>query len=146
MKPFMKLQLTAMAAALALASTALFACSSDNANPSPNPGVFDGGRDVAAPGHDGGTQHSGSGTGATSSSGSEATSGSGTGAIPDGSVHPTDARPIVDVGLPDVGACKSDATTCNSCYTPAQNPLNGCSPATVNCIPFDNTRVPAGAP
>jgi hypothetical protein len=27
-----------------------------------------------------------------------------------------------------------------------QNPLNACSPATVNCIPFDNTRVPAGAP
>ena len=49
-------------------------------------------------------------------------------------------------GLPDVGSCKSDASTCNSCYTPAQDPVNGCSPASANCIKFDNTRVPASVP
>ena len=67
----------------------------------------------------------------------------------DGSITPTVVTREhlgIDANLPDVGACVSDAATCNSCYTVQQNPLNGCSPATVNCIPFDNTRVPVGAP
>jgi len=54
--------------------------------------------------------------------------------------------PPIDAALPDAGDCKSDAATCNSCYTPQQDPVNGCSPVTVNCIPFDGTRVPANAP
>ncbi len=60
--------------------------------------------------------------------------------------------PGIDSALPDAGSCVSDAAVmyeaqlCNSCYTPAQDPLNGCSPATVNCTPFDNSRVPSGAP
>jgi hypothetical protein len=54
--------------------------------------------------------------------------------------------PPIDAALPDAGDCKSDAATCNSCFTPQQDPVNGCSPATVNCIPFDGTRVPANAP
>jgi hypothetical protein len=51
-----------------------------------------------------------------------------------------------DGGAPDTGSCTSDAATCNSCVTPAQDPLHACSPATANCIPFDNTRVPANVP
>jgi hypothetical protein len=39
--------------------------------------------------------------------------------------------------------CTSDATTCNSCVTPTQDPYNACSTATTNCIPFDKTRVPS---
>jgi hypothetical protein len=54
--------------------------------------------------------------------------------------------PPIDAALPDAGDCKTDASTCNSCYTPQQDPVNGCSPATVNCIPFDSKRVPANAP
>ena len=51
-----------------------------------------------------------------------------------------------DGGAPDATPCTSDATTCNSCVTPQQDPLHACSPATANCIPFDNTRVPANVP
>jgi hypothetical protein len=45
----------------------------------------------------------------------------------------------------ETGSCQSDASTCNTCYTPAQaaaDPYNGCSPYTAACIPFDPTRVP----
>ena len=77
---------------------------------------------------------------------------SGTPNQPDTSVPPgptpgTDGgEPPIDAALPDAGNCKSDASTCNSCYTPQVDPVNGCSPATVNCIPFDSKRVPANAP
>jgi hypothetical protein len=71
---------------------------------------------------------------------------------PDTSVPPTtdggsqeDTGPGIDASLPDVGACQSDSSTCNSCYAPKDDPVNGCSPYTVNCIKFDNTRVPAGS-
>lgn len=40
-------------------------------------------------------------------------------------------------------ACESDATTCNSCTT--TDPYNACSTYTKYCVPFDKTRVPAGA-
>lgn len=77
---------------------------------------------------------------------------SGTPNQPDTSVMPippaSDGGGVdpIDAALPDVGACKSDASTCNSCYTPVQDPVNGCSPAAANCIKFDNTRVPANVP
>lgn len=48
-----------------------------------------------------------------------------------------------DSGNPN---CQSDATTCNSCADPKQDPLNACSPATGNCIHFDNSRVPKNVP
>lgn len=120
-----------------LASLALAACSSDSANPGPT--VFDSGADV---GHSKQTD-------ATSSDGSKAETG--VTKTRDGSAPPphdggVDALPFIEAGLPDVGACVSDAANCNSCYTPAQNPLNGCSAAAANCMPFDNTRIPAGAP
>jgi hypothetical protein len=39
--------------------------------------------------------------------------------------------------------CESDATTCNSCT--ATDLYNVCSTYTKYCVPFDKTRVPAGA-
>lgn len=66
---------------------------------------------------------------------------------PDTSVPGTDSgEPPIDGALPDAGDCKTDSSACNSCYTPQQDPVNGCSPATVNCIKFDSQRVPANAP
>jgi hypothetical protein len=123
---------------LLLASLAPAACSSDNANPGPT--VFDSGADVARSKQPDSTAPDAPGkvdTGATQT--------------PDGTAPPShdagvDALPFIEAGLPDVGVCTSDAATCNSCYTPAQNPLNGCSAAAANCIPFDNTRVPVNAP
>jgi hypothetical protein len=53
---------------------------------------------------------------------------------------PTDAPSL------DTGSCKSDAGTCNSCYSSAQaaaDPYNACSQYTANCIKFDSTRVPS---
>jgi hypothetical protein len=124
--------------AIVLGSLSLVACSSDSANPGPT--VFDSGADVArmtVP--DSTTAHP------------DAKVDTGTTKSVDGYVAPPvdagmDALPFIEAGLPDVGACTSDAATCNSCYTQAQNPLNACAASTVNCVPFDNTRVPAGAP
>jgi hypothetical protein len=48
-------------------------------------------------------------------------------------------------GIPDTGGCKSDSSTCNTCYTDAQaasDPLNACSAYTKNCVTFDPMRVP----
>jgi hypothetical protein len=39
-------------------------------------------------------------------------------------------------------SCQSDASTCNSCTTPANDPYNACSEQAANCVPFDNNRVP----
>jgi hypothetical protein len=49
----------------------------------------------------------------------------------DATVHP-------DGCVPDGGP----AAKCNSCATPATNPLNACSTYTGTCIPFDAARVP----
>ncbi len=52
----------------------------------------------------------------------------------------------VDSPSLDTGSCKSDASTCNTCYTAAQaaaDPYNACSQYTANCVPFDPTRVPS---
>jgi hypothetical protein len=75
----------------------------------------------------------------------------GTMSHPDGAGghHPEGGGPgdtgVDSPGLPDTGSCKSDASTCNSCYTAAQaaaDPLNACSEFTKNCVTFDPTRVP----
>lgn len=86
-------------------------------------------------------------------SGPTAQHDSGTPSSPDASTTDSGAStpddsglPPIDASLPDVGNCTSDASTCNSCYTPQQDPVNGCSPASVNCVKFDGTRVPANAP
>jgi hypothetical protein len=50
----------------------------------------------------------------------------------------TDANSTPDAN----NGCQSDASNCNSCVTPAMDPLNACSSQTGNCIPFDDTRVP----
>ncbi len=137
MKPFLSIRLGVLTLALAAFGAALAACSSDSANPSPGPTVFDSGADRSVSKQpDTGTPHVDGGTKPS----------------PDGTVGTPDAPSGKDVvvqieaSLPDVGSCTSDASTCNSCFTIQQDPLNACSPATVNCIPFDNTRVPAGAP
>jgi hypothetical protein len=74
----------------------------------------------------------------TNDSGSDSTSssssGSSSGGSSDGSMN--------DSVVIDTGACMSDASTCNSCYTPMQaqeDPLNACAPETANCIPFTQT-------
>jgi hypothetical protein len=46
-------------------------------------------------------------------------------------------------GSTDDAACGSDAATCNSCTTSDTDPYNACSSFVTNCIPFDDTRVPA---
>jgi hypothetical protein len=57
-----------------------------------------------------------------------------------------------NVGNPDAGGtgadasggCQSTMPHCDTCMTMAQNPLNACSSAVDNCLPFDETRVPKG--
>lgn len=47
-----------------------------------------------------------------------------------------------DVVSLDTGKCKSEASTCNTCYSDAQAaayPYNACSPYTANCVPFTLT-------
>jgi hypothetical protein len=51
-----------------------------------------------------------------------------------------DAGSSVDAGS-DAG-CSSTMPHCNTCTTPATDPLNACSSYVGNCTPFDNTRVP----
>jgi len=120
----MNARISARFAAIAFGAASalvIVACSSDDSsNANPTPGV-----------HDSGTTNNPDGT-----------------VIPQGDSgqQSDDGGPGVDSNLPDVGPCTSDAAHCNSCYTPEQNPVNGCSPAAVNCIPFDNARVPANAP
>jgi hypothetical protein len=119
MKPSKLVTFAALACIVPALGGAFVACSSTNAA-NPGPTTFDSGTpnnpDTGTPNQDSG---------------------------PPGN---QDSGPPIDGNLPDVGNCASDSAVCNSCYTPAQNPLNGCSPAAVNCIPFDNTRVPDGAP
>ncbi len=122
-------------AVVALSIVVLAGCSSSS-NPAPAT-VFDSGNE-ASPQPEGGKPEA-----------STKTDGGIPDAPPADVTVTTDAPAdvlVIDGNLPDVGNCMSDAAACNSCYTPAQDPLNGCSPATVNCIPFDNTRVPTGAP
>jgi len=66
-----------------------------------------------------------------------------------GGHHPEGGGPgdtgVDSPGIPDTGSCKSDSSTCNTCYTDAQaasDPLNACSAYTKNCVTFDPTRVP----
>jgi hypothetical protein len=137
MKPSTSIRLGVLTLALTTLGAALAACSSNSANPSPGPTVFDSGADRSV---------------AKQPDGSMSHPDGGSTHSPDGTVGTPDTSAGMDVvvqieaTLPDVGSCKSDASTCNSCFTVQQNPLNACSPATVDCIPFDNTRVPAGAP
>jgi hypothetical protein len=109
-----------IALAGAVAAGVAVACSGDDNSGNPTPTVDSGsGSDVTTTGND-------SSTGTDSSSGSDTSTAS-------------------DAPSLDTGACKSDAGTCNSCYTAAQaaaDPFNACSPYTTNCIKFDATRVP----
>jgi hypothetical protein len=112
-----KLVLALSSFAIVFASSATFvACSSDD-NSNPGPTPLDASTDTSV--------------------------GSDTGPGTDGS---TQSDSSTDGGTPDTGTCTSDAATCNSCVTQAQDPLHACSPATANCVPFDNTRVPANVP
>jgi hypothetical protein len=108
--------LSSLALVFSTAATFVACSSDDNANPSPTPLDASGGNDTGV------------------DSGPRADTGGGDSS----SDAPNDA--------PDAAPCASDAATCNSCVTPQQDPLHACSPATANCIPFDNTRVPANVP
>jgi hypothetical protein len=114
-----KLLVTLTSVVLAVAgSSAVVACSSDdNSNPAPTP-------------LDGSTGTDGSSNLDSSPGTDSGHSDTGTG----------------DGGTPDATPCTSDAATCNSCVTEQSDPLHACAPATANCIPFDNTRVPANVP
>ena len=136
MKRSTRYRLTAIGLGLFSAAIIVAACSNSTTTPT-GPTEFDSGStpDSGAP-----TQDS------SSSSGDSSTP------PPQDSSAPVDAF-IVDSNLPDVGPCVSDAAptfgdaqVCSSCYTPAQDPLNGCSPYTVNCVPYDNSQLPPGAP
>jgi hypothetical protein len=95
------------------------ACSGDDNGSNPTPTINDSGTsDVTTSGDD-------------SSTGTDSSTASDTGT--------TDAPSL------DTGSCKSDASTCNTCYTAAQaaaDPYNACSQYTANCVSFDPTRVP----
>jgi hypothetical protein len=93
--------------------------SSDNNNPAPS--TNDGGHDATSSSSSGGSGSSSGGSGSSSGGGNEGG---------------------VDVPVIDTGMCTSDASTCNSCYTPtqaAEDPLNACAPETANCIAFTRT-------
>jgi hypothetical protein len=115
------LRFASLAAIAAVASSVAVACSGDDNNSNPQPTLDSGmGSDVTMMGDD-------------SSMGTDSSMTSDTSA-------PIDAPSL------DTGSCKSDAGTCNSCYTAAQaaaDPYNACSQYTVNCIKFDATRVPS---
>lgn len=114
------LRFLSIAAIAAVASSVAVACSGDDNNGNPSP-----------------TADSGSGNDGTmtedSSNGTDSSNGSDTSTASDG--------PSLDTG-----SCKSDAGTCNSCYSATQaaaDPYNACSQYTANCIKFDSTRVPS---
>jgi hypothetical protein len=61
-----------------------------------------------------------------------------------GSESGSDAKgdTVSETSLPDVGSCKSDSSSCNTCYDDAEakkDPLNACSPYTANCVPVSLT-------
>jgi len=101
------------------------ACSSNANGGNPSPSTEDASTDVTSSGSSGGS----SGGSGGSSGGSGSSSGGG----------------LTDAPSFDTGSCVSDASACNSCYSAVQaaaDPYNACSPYTVNCTKFDNTRVP----
>jgi hypothetical protein len=72
----------------------------------------------------------------------------------DGGVKPSDSgsEDVSDsgTGLPDVGSCVSDSSSCNSCYSfpataDAEVPLNACSSAVGNCVKFAGSLPDCGA-
>jgi len=107
------------------ASLGAAACSGDSSSNNPTPTQTD----------------SGMGTDSTMMMGDDSSTGDSA-ATTDSSMT-TDSGTVQDTSLPDVGNCMSDASNCNSCYTPSQDPLNACSPYTANCVSFDKTRVPS---
>jgi hypothetical protein len=112
-------RLAVLGLAATLASALAAACSGDDNGSNPQP-TTDGG---AMP--DGTTSGGDSSTGTDSSQAAESSA---------------DDAPSLDTG-----SCKSDASTCNTCYTAAQaaaDPYNACSHYTANCVSFDPTRVP----
>ena len=124
MKPFALFRLAAVSLTILGTTGAIVACSSSSGNPTP--------------------------------SGPEASTKEDSGKKEDGGKTPEAGGKDVELeamGLPDVGACKSDSSLCNSCFASVtadsgadvEVPLNACSSAVGNCIPFTGT-VPSGAP
>jgi hypothetical protein len=112
----LRLRLAFIVSIAATAAASAYGCSSGDNNGA-GPSTHDGGSD--------GTTSSSGGSDSGSSSGGDAT-GSSSG----------------DSAIIDTGSCKSDASTCNSCYTSSQaaaDPLNACAKETANCVPFTKT-------
>lgn len=113
-------RVAAIGLAATLASVLAVACSGDDNSGNPQPTTDSGAApDGTTPGDD-------------SSTGSDSSTVADTGSI--------DALSL------DTGSCKSDASTCNTCYTAGQaatDPYNACSQYTANCVSFDPTRVPS---
>ncbi len=131
-----KLRLGAVVLAATTVSVLSFAgCSGDDATDMTPTNLLDSGPDVAKvdsgkpPVKDGGG-------GSDSRAGKDA--GDATNEV-DAADAAKDATPL------DTGTCKSEASTCNSCYSDAQaaqDPYNACSSYTKNCVKF-TTAVPA---
>jgi hypothetical protein len=114
------LRFASVALIATVAASLAVACSGDDNNSNPAPTV------------DSGNGSDGTMQGDDSSTGSDSTS--------------TDTSTASDAPSLDTGSCKSDAGTCNSCYTAAQaaaDPYNACSQYTANCVKFDPARVPS---
>jgi hypothetical protein len=123
----------ALASVLFAGAAVFTACSGDDSsNTNPAPTVHDSGV-TTTPSDSSTTQP---GTDSSTNPGTDSSTNPGTDSGQQG----------IDAALPDAGSCKSDSGLCNSCFTPAQDPVNGCSSAVGNCHAFDNTRVPANAP
>jgi hypothetical protein len=144
MKLSMRYRLTAIGVGLVATALIAVACSGDdNGNPVITP-VFDGGTpsDSTVP------------TGDSSTPTGDSSTPTGDSSPPPSDSSSSDSAFVADASLPDVGACVSDAAptgfgdaqVCNSCYTPTQDPINGCSAYAVNCVPYDNSQLPDGAP
>jgi hypothetical protein len=113
----MTYRLTAIALVATVASGLAVACSGDDNNGNPTPTVDSGtGSDVTTQGD--------------TSTGGDSTTSTDTG------TSTTDGPSL------DTGSCKSDASTCNSCYNSTQaaaDPYNACSQYTTSCVPFTGT-------
>jgi hypothetical protein len=148
MKPFALFRLAAVSLTILGTTGAIVACSSSSGNPTPS-GPEASTKEDSGKKEDGGKKED---AGKPEDGGKKEDAGK----KEDGGKTPEAGGKDVELeamGLPDVGACKSDSSLCNSCFASVtadsgadvEVPLNACSSAVGNCIPFTGT-VPTGAP
>ena len=151
MKPSTLFRLAAVGLTIFGTAGAIVACSSSSPQVTPpgEAGTTTEKDSGSTKGKDSGTTEKDSGT---TEKDSGSTKGKDSGTKPSDSGSGSDVE-MEAMGLPDVGTCKSDSSVCNSCFAPVtadsgpdvQVPLNACSSAVGNCLPFTGT-VPTGAP